>query len=179
MRRNSDEVSSPNLAPDTQHQTPDPPEPLPLTIVLRDVRPSDFEALYRLDQVCFEEGIAYSRAELSRFLSVPSAEGVVAEDAGEIAGFAIGYLARGRIAHVVTLDVHPRRRRRGLGRALLENLLERFSKAEAREARLEVSVENPAAIAFYGTLGYLRRRVIRDYYGTGRDAFEMRKPLAR
>jgi [ribosomal protein S18]-alanine N-acetyltransferase len=148
-------------------------------VLLRKVLPEDFEALYRLDGICFEEGIAYSRAELSRFLSVPSAEGVVAEDAGEIAGFAIGYLARGRIAHVVTLDVHPRRRRRGLGSALLEDLLGRFSKAGAREARLEVSVENPGAIAFYVKLGYLRGRVIRDYYGAGRHAYEMRKPLTR
>jgi [ribosomal protein S18]-alanine N-acetyltransferase len=148
-------------------------------VLLRKVLPEDFEALYRLDGICFEEGIAYSRAELSRFLSVPSAEGVVAEDAGEIAGFAIGYLARGRIAHVVTLDVHPRRRRRGLGSALLDDLLGRFSKAGAREARLEVSVENPGAIAFYVKLGYLRGRVIRDYYGAGRHAYEMSKPLTR
>ena len=150
-----------------------------IRIRLRDVRPSDFEPLYRLDQVCFEEGIAYSREELSRFLSVPSAEGVVAEEAGEIAGFAIGYLTRGRIAHVVTLDVHPRLRRRGLGSALLENLLGRLSKAGAREARLEVSAVNPGAIAFYGKLGFLRGRVIRDYYGAGRHAYEMKKSLAR
>jgi ribosomal-protein-alanine N-acetyltransferase len=146
---------------------------------LRSIKPGDFEALYRLDQICFEEGIAYSREELSRFLSVPSAEGVVAEEAGGVAGFAIGYLARGRVAHVVTLDVHPQQRRRGLGRALLEDLLERFSRAGAREARLEVSTENDGAIAFYEKLGFLRGRVIRHYYGTGRHACEMKKRLTR
>ena len=134
--------------------------------------------MYRLDQVCFEPGIAYSREELARFLSIPSAEGVVAEDGGVIAGFAIGYLARGRAAHVVTLDVHPDRRREGLGRALLEDLLARFSTAGARQARLEVSTENAGAIAFYEELGFLRRRLIRDYYSPGRDAYEMGKPLS-
>jgi ribosomal protein S18 acetylase RimI-like enzyme len=142
---------------------------------LREILPSDFESLYRLDQICFEPGIAYSRGELRRFLGIPTADGLVADLEGTIAGFAIGYLARGSVAHVVTLDVHPSFRRRGLGKALLEGLLSRFSRAGAREARLEVSTENAGAIAFYRKLGFRRRRRIPDYYGRGRDAIEMRK----
>jgi ribosomal-protein-alanine N-acetyltransferase len=161
-------------------QTPSPPLPGSSASppVLRDITPEDFEAMYRLDQVCFEETIAYSREELAEFLSIPTADGVVAGGAGEIAGFAIGYLSRGRVARVVTLDVHPGMRRQGLGRALLEDLLSRFSASGAREARLEVSTENETALAFYEKLGFLRRRLIRDYYGPGRDAHEMGKPLS-
>ena len=39
---------------------------------LREILPSDFESLYRLDQICFEPGIAYSREELRRFLGIPT-----------------------------------------------------------------------------------------------------------
>ena len=141
---------------------------------LREILPSDFESLYGLDQICFEPGIAYSRGELRRFLGIPTADGLVADLEGTIAGFAIGYLARGSVAHIVTLDVHPSFRRRSLGRALLEGLLSHFSRAGAREARLEVSTENSGAIAFYRKLGFGRRRRIPDYYGRGRDAFEMK-----
>lgn len=126
-----------------------------------------------MDQLCFEPGIAYSREDLARFLGIPSAQGVVAEQAGTIGGFAIGYLAGRRVAHVVTLDVHPERRRQGLGRDLLEELLSRFAEAGAREARLEVSVENTGAISFYRHLGFRRRRELRHYYGPGRHAYEM------
>ncbi len=148
------------------------------SVVLRDILPSDFEELYRLDQVCFEPGIAYSRKELARFLDIPTAQGVVAEQARTIAGFAIGYLAGRRVAHVVTLDVHPEQRRRGLGRELLQELLARFARAGAREARLEVSVENAAAVAFYEALGFRRRRrELRHYYGPGLHAYEMGKKL--
>ncbi len=140
---------------------------------LREILPSDFESLYRLDQICFEPGIAYSREELRRFLGIPTADGLVADLEGTIAGFAIGYLARGSVAHIVTLDVHPAFRRRSLGKALLEGLLSHFSRAGAREARLEVSTENSGAIAFYRKLGFRRRRRIPDYYGRGRDALEM------
>lgn len=132
--------------------------------------------MYRLDQACFEPGISYSRAELRRFLRLPAADGVVCERGGTIAGFAIGYLSD-RAAHVVTLDVAGEHRRKGVGKALLGELLRRFGKAGAREARLEVAVENAGAIAFYEGLGFRRRRRIPDYYGSGRHAFEMGKEL--
>lgn len=136
----------------------------------------DFEAMYRLDQACFEPGIAYSRVELRRFLRLPAAEGVVFELDGAIAGFAIGYLSD-RAAHVVTLDVAGDHRRKGIGRIVLGELLRRFEEAGAREARLEVAEENGGAIAFYEGLGFSRRRRIPDYYGRGRHAFEMGKQL--
>ncbi len=140
---------------------------------LRKILRSDLDSLYRLDQICFEPGISYSLREIRRFLGIATADGLVADVDGTIAGFAIGYLTRGSVAHVVTLDVHPSFRRRSLGTALLEELLNRFSRAGAREARLEVSTENTVAIAFYRKLGFRRRRRIPDYYGRRRDAFEM------
>ena len=101
---------------------------------------------------------------------------MVFERDGEIAGFAIGYRSD-RAAHVVTLDVAGQYRRRGIGRLLLGELLRRFQEAGARDARLEVAVENSGAIAFYEDLGFHRRRRIPDYYGPGRHAFEMEKGL--
>ena len=146
-----------------------------LTATIRSVAPADLEALHQLDAVCFEPGIAYSRGELRRFLGMSTAEAVAAEEDGTLAGFAIGYLSGRRIAHVVTLDVRPERRRGGLGKVLLEELLARLARAGAREGRLEVSTENGGAIAFYEKLGFQTRRRLRDYYGPGRDALEMGK----
>jgi ribosomal-protein-alanine N-acetyltransferase len=148
---------------------------LPATI--RPVASADLEALYELDAVCFEPGIAYSRGELRRFLGMATAEALVAEEDGTIAAFAIGYLSGRRIGHVVTLDVRPGRRRSGLGKLLLEELLARLARAGAREGRLEVSTENGGAIAFYENLGFQTRRRLRDYYGPGRDALEMGRKL--
>ena len=146
-----------------------------LRATLRPVASTDLEALYRLDAICFEPGIAYSRGELRRFLGIVGAEGVVSDEDGQIAGFAIGYLSGRRTAHVVTLDVRPARRRGGLGRLLLEELLARLARAGASEGRLEVSTENAGAIAFYEKLGFETRRRLKDYYGRGRDALEMEK----
>lgn len=145
--------------------------------VLRDVRPRDFERLWRLDQLCFERGIAYSRLELRRFLELPHAECVVAESGRELCGFALGYPHPADLVHVVTLDVHPSFRRRGLGRGLIESLLERSAAAGAKRAILEVDVRNAGAIDFYRVLGFRESGRLASYYGPGLDAFEMVKEL--
>jgi ribosomal-protein-alanine N-acetyltransferase len=147
------------------------------TVTLRPVTFADIEALYALDQLCFEPRIAYSRGELRRFLGIATAQGVLADRDGTLAGFAIGYRTRGRIARVVTLDVGPGERRRGLGKALLEGLLESLARAGAVQARLEVSTENTGAIAFYEKLNFRVRRPLPDYYGPGRGALEMERNL--
>ncbi len=156
-----------SLTPDTRHRTP----------ILREIRLADFEGLFRLDQLCFEPGIAYSPEELRRFLGLATAEGVVAEVNGTVAGFSLGYLSARGLGRVVTLDVHPAHRRRSVGKALLGELLARLERAGACEVRLEVDTENAGAIAFYERLGFRRRRRIPNYYGPGRAALEMVREL--
>jgi len=150
-----------------------------MKVLIRDVRAEDLESLYRLDQLCFEPGIAYTRAQMRSFLARPGARGAVAEIGGEIAGFAVGHLEHARRARVVTLDVHPDHRRRGLGKALLDTLLEHLSRDGAFESRLEVDAGNAGAIAFYQALGFRPGRRMGDYYGPGRAALEMARQESR
>jgi [ribosomal protein S18]-alanine N-acetyltransferase len=144
---------------------------------IRSAIAADLRHLWELDRICFEPGIAYSRAELRRFLDLPRARCLVAESGGEVQGFALGYSSPPDLAHVVTLDVHPSARRRGLGRRLLEGLLETLSSAGAERAALQVDVRNSGAIAFYRGLGFRKSGRIASYYGVGLDAFEMVRPI--
>lgn len=142
-------------------------------VVLRDVRREDFEALHALDQACFEPSISYSRAELQRFLSLPTLEAAVAEVDGEITGFVISYRAPGNIGHVITLDVAAGRRRAGVGRALMTEVMQRLARCHVTRFRLEVDASNAPAIAFYESLGFREARRLPDYYGAGRPGIEM------
>lgn len=144
---------------------------------LREARSRDLDALYRLDQLCFEPGISFSRGQIRQFLRLPTAQAVIAETGGSLAGFAIGYLPRPGLGSVLTLDVDPGKRRHGVGRVLLEDLLARLKAAGARRVRLEVDVRNASAISFYASLGFVRSKVIPDYYGPGRDADRMERDL--
>jgi ribosomal-protein-alanine N-acetyltransferase len=146
--------------------------------IFRSAGPEDLPDLWRLDRLCFEPGIAYSQRELRRFLAILGAESVLARADGELAGFAIGYPDSPDLARVVTLDVNPSFRRRGLGQKLLDTLLARLAASGATRALLEVDVRNSGAIAFYRKLGFAECGRVPSYYGRGLDAFEMSRNIA-
>lgn len=142
-------------------------------MILRDYRAADFDHLISLDQSCFEPGIAYSSEEMRRFLSLATREALVAESAGDIVGFCLGYRAPRTVGKIITLDVRSDRRRGGVGRELLTATIRRLAAAGASEMVLEVDERNSGAIAFYQELGFQSRGRIPDYYGPGRPALEM------
>jgi ribosomal-protein-alanine N-acetyltransferase len=89
----------------------------------------------------------------------------------------LGYagLARGPdVADVHTIAVAPGARGRGIGRALLGDLLD---AAGVRAVMLEVRCDNEAAIALYASEGFTRVGVRRRYYQpSGADAYTMARP---
>jgi len=140
---------------------------------VRDYRPHDLPAIVALDRECFEPGIAYSESEMRRFLSLATRVALVAHDHEGVAGFCIGYRSPPRTAHILTLDVRASNRRSGLGRRLLQETIGRLVAAGAVETALEVDVRNLDAIRFYERLRFERVGRLENYYGEGRDAFEM------
>jgi ribosomal protein S18 acetylase RimI-like enzyme len=91
-------------------------------------------------------------------LAVTIAEGValIAEEDGEPVGFAFCVLGeRGRkTAHVTDLYVRPEARRRGIGRALLAELVEPAREAGLAHVSLEVLIHNVEARRLYERLGF-------------------------
>ncbi|HYK42393.1 MAG TPA: GNAT family N-acetyltransferase [Thermoanaerobaculia bacterium] len=140
---------------------------------MRDYRPGDFAKMVALDQQCFEPGIAYSPDEMRRFLRFSTREAVVVERDARITAFCIGYRSPARTGRILTIDVSASERRNGIGKMLLEEVAGRLSRAGARETVLEVDVTNEGAIRFYERLDFRRTARIADYYGVGRDAYEM------
>lgn len=142
------------------------------SIRLREFLPADLEAAFALDQICFEQGIAYSRSELRGFLSRAGSVALIAEDGGALAGFAIGH-RRDAKGHIVTIDIAPGWRRRGAGKLLLTELLRRLGEGGAGQIRLEVDARNSGAIRFYEQMGFRATRKLKDYYDEGIDGVEM------
>ncbi|MBI2683124.1 MAG: GNAT family N-acetyltransferase [Acidobacteriales bacterium] len=145
---------------------------------LREYRPSDFDALWALDQICFPRGIAYSKRELREFLELPASFALVDEDNSHVAGFIVATVVE-EAGYIITIDVHPDHRRTGLGSRLLTAAESRLSAAHVEAILLEVAVDNEAAIAFYKRHGFQMLRRLPQYYSTGDDAWRMAKPLSR
>ncbi|MFQ5778548.1 MAG: GNAT family N-acetyltransferase, partial [Terriglobia bacterium] len=145
---------------------------------VRAYQPEDFEAAYHLDQACYPPGIAYSRYALHEFFSLPGSVAWVAEEETEMLAFVIVRQVGRKRGHVITLDVREDRRQRGIGRRLLATA-ETWLRAQGVErVRLEVAVENPAAVAFWQQAGYQVERVLPRYYLGRDDAYRMEKELA-
>jgi ribosomal-protein-alanine N-acetyltransferase len=86
-------------------------------------------------------------------------------------------LAVGELA-ILNLAVHPRKRRRGLGRFLLEAALRRGASGGASRALLEVRASNAAARALYANFGFVPLGVRKDYYVEPlEDALVLARPL--
>lgn len=147
-------------------------------LALRPVSREDVELLFTLDQKCFRPGIAYSKAELKYFLFHPAGIALVAADGGAIAGFAIAEMRMHHgeaVGHIVTVDIDPAHRRRGVGRLLMEAMAGRCREAGVARLQLEVAVDNEGAIAFYKELGFSPTGRIRCYYMGKLDALTMER----
>jgi [ribosomal protein S18]-alanine N-acetyltransferase len=103
----------------------------------------------------------------------------VVEVAGQVAGYGIMTLGAGE-AHLLNLCVRADLRRKGVGRRMLEQLLEYAQKQGATDMFLEVRPSNPAAIRVYEAMGFRKIGVRKAYYQAfaGReDALVYRLPL--
>jgi ribosomal protein S18 acetylase RimI-like enzyme len=145
-------------------------------VTLRSYLPSDFETLYRIDQVCFPKGIAYGRFEMKVYLRVRGSHCTIAESAGDIAGFILAELAPDE-GHIITLDVLENYRRQKVGSLLLESAEKEAATRGATRMVLETATTNKAAIAFWKKHGYRQFGTIDNYYGKGLNALEMEKRL--
>ena len=147
-----------------------------MAITLRSFEPHDFAALHRLDQACFPPGISYSKTTLRYFLTLPSADCVIAEESGRIVGFTVSE-ENPPLAHIITLDVTEKHRRLGVGTALLQQLESNLAARGVRSILLETANDNEAAVAFWKRHGYRIEATLKRYYLGRIDAYEMRKIL--
>jgi len=146
-------------------------------VILREVREGDLEDIYRI-----ERGI-YPRPWSMNFFRLMANTNpellIVATSEGELVGYTVGELKEGRggrVGHVMNVAVDPRRRNRGIGTRLLDELEARFRGLGAAAAYLEVRESNRDAQRLYRRRGYTYLRRAEGYYGD-EDGLVMTKPL--
>ena len=103
----------------------------------------------------------------------------VVELAGQIIGHAVLSVGAGE-AHILNVCVREEFRCRGVGRRLMEHLLERGRVSGMSEAFLEVRPSNTAAIRLYQSMGFRQVGLRRGYYqavGGREDAAVLRLQL--
>jgi [ribosomal protein S18]-alanine N-acetyltransferase len=131
----------------------------------------DAEMVVAIDRACFRDATLNVETELRH----PWAYLFLARPEGETSAraFLLAWLVSDEL-HVLSIATAPDFRRRGLGRALLAHIIEFAAARGARTALLEVRPSNQAALALYGSFGFVvTRRRPRYYADNQEDAIEM------
>jgi [ribosomal protein S18]-alanine N-acetyltransferase len=149
--------------------------------VIRPLRSDKAEACARLHASGFAH--PWSAEEVARLIADPSTLSAAALDPsrGILRGFALARLAADE-TEILTVAVESQLRGRGVGRALMLDILRQAGNARARTIFLEVDEGNAPALALYRRLGFVKVGERPGYYrrkdGSRALAVVMRKDLA-
>jgi ribosomal-protein-alanine N-acetyltransferase len=138
--------------------------------------PVEINEILEIERNAFEKKEAFPK-EYFLELSKKWPDGfLVAKLDKEIVGYAIGEKSKDS-GLIVSVAVKKEWRRRGIGRRLVEKLLENFKKEGMKIVFLHVREENRDAINFYQALGFKIIELVENYYSNGENAYLMEKSL--
>jgi [ribosomal protein S18]-alanine N-acetyltransferase len=132
----------------------------------------DLRRVIEIERECFGKDAWPERAFVAYLRESPELF-FVARYARRIAGYSIAQI-NWRGAELESIAVDPRFRGRGIAQALLDATVTSLKSRGVRALRLMVSIDNPSALRFYRRYGFVRMRLVKRYYGAGRDAWRMR-----
>lgn len=102
---------------------------------------------------------------------------MVALEDGDIVGFVAAVPTGAKVARVLMLAVAQSKRRRSLGRVLMQVLYENAIARGLDTVVLEVRKSNKTAMAFYEREGFQSFGEIKNFYSNGEDAWKLMKVL--
>jgi ribosomal-protein-alanine N-acetyltransferase len=149
-----------------------------LWLRIRNFKDEDIEMLGEIDRICFADDISFSSSELLFQIHHPKSITRVGEGFGRVLGFVIARVDdASSCAHVLTLDVLPDVRRRGIGMSLMTDLHGMLAQKSIKAAVLEVSFRNLPAQRLYESLKYRYLETLHGFYQGREDAYRMVKIL--
>lgn len=154
-------------------------------IIVREVRKEELRDVIEINLLCLPEHYPYDF-----WLDHLNAWGkafLVAEVNGKVVGYVmcrvetgLGFINRKllKLGHVVSIAVLPDYRRKGIGRKLMLESMDRLKiHYGVEEVYLEVRISNTPAIRLYEGLGFKKIKVLKHYYLDGEDAYLMARGL--
>jgi N6-L-threonylcarbamoyladenine synthase len=125
---------------------------------------SDLGPIMQIEKACFGND-AWSKSNMKSELVAPHTTYVVAEQGDEVIGYAgLSKLATSTSSDIQTIAVSDSHRGSGIGRALMQSLLEFAREQGAKDVLLEVREDKPTPQALYGSLGFVAIDRRENYY---------------
>lgn len=145
-------------------------------MVVRNITEADVDQVFALEQAIFSS--PWTRTAIMTEVISPKCHYKVIDRDGEILGYA-GLWKVIDEGHITNIAVKEGYRNKGLGRMLIEALVEECRKLDVDRYTLEVRVSNEPAIALYKSLGFETAGVRKNFYDKPKeDALIMWKELS-
>jgi ribosomal-protein-alanine N-acetyltransferase len=144
-----------------------------MAVTVEDASVKFLDRLYEIEKECFIEE-AFSKKQIAQLITDYNSISLIARENGEVAGFIVGVVYPDRKAvngHILTIDVSPKHRRKGIGRMLLQEMENIFAHKGVQASLLEVREDNAAAISLYRKLGYKEMGRLENYYGNAHGIY--------
>ncbi len=142
-----------------------------IPVSFRSIVPDD------LDEVMAIESASFRHPWSSRFfleeLQAPCARSILVQAGSKIVGYVLFWLLPEEV-DIHNIAVHSEFRRRGLGQALLKQVVEQARSRDSSRVTLEVRVSNIPAQKLYESVGFVTKGLRKGYYSDdGEDALIM------
>ncbi len=147
--------------------------------LIRPAGESDLQAVFEIEAASFGSTAWPFEMMQTELAPNPSRNYFVATLDGLVVGYAGIGVVDGHEADVMTIAVSDSHRGAGLGRRLMNRLIDVAAKRQAREMFLEVRADSPVPQALYRSLGFEQIDLRKGYYQPeGIDAVIMRLDLS-
>ena len=130
-------------------------------MTIREMQIDDLEQVIPIENAVFS--VPWTETGFFSFLIRDDTLFLVAEEEGIILGY-VGILISFDESEITNVCVAESARRRGIGRALLEELIRRMNEKGVTVIHLDVRVSNVAAISLYRSLGFEQDGLRKGYY---------------
>jgi ribosomal-protein-alanine N-acetyltransferase len=139
--------------------------------IVRDMGMDDIDNIMEIEKISFVD--PWSIKMFQEIIFSPTSRGFIMEHDKALVGYAVLYAVDVE-AHIMNFAVNPAKRKQGLGRQLLSQVITFLKENDISECYLEVREENRDAQRLYKGFGFevIGRR--KKYYSeTGEDALVM------
>jgi ribosomal-protein-alanine acetyltransferase len=125
---------------------------------------ADLENIMQIEKACFGND-AWSKSNMKSEILAPHTTYVVAEESNYLIGYAgFSKLASSTSSDIQTIAVSESHRGLGVGRKLMESLLDFAREQKAKEVFLEVREDKPTPQKLYASLGFSAIDRRENYY---------------
>jgi ribosomal-protein-alanine N-acetyltransferase len=145
---------------------------MPLSI--EPMQESDLDEVMLIEQECFR--YPWKRSFFADDLQRLKSCLLVAREEERLVGYAVMWLVADEV-HLANIAVRSDCRKRGIGTALLNEVIESGLESECHAVYLEVRITNIAAQEFYRKHGFRHSYTRKGYYPDREDALVMERRL--